>query len=175
MYSPQRRAVLGWLLASTGPAAWAASVGASGVRFSCGPGGKPDARVFIQELGTKPTKRGFVRIAALPVASITGMEVRVLRYTSSIFREIAENVRVLIKTSEFEMVRFSLLAEPDGKPRLTAGFVNVRQTEWTLKEVQIWQERGLQRFPECTLRWNDERAELDCPNRPRIEVSSLFT
>jgi hypothetical protein len=133
------------------PAAHPSGPAAKGVRFNCGPSGKPSASVHIAQLATKPSKHGFLRIATIPIVSASGVEMRVKDPSSNFLADFSEYIASLTKSQTFEFQNVSIHVGNEKSPRVTAQSVTVSQKKWDLKNVRIPSHEKNRLFPSVSI------------------------
>ncbi len=133
------------------PAAHPSGPAAKGVRFNCGPSGKPSASVHIAQLATKPSKHGFLRIATIPILAASGVEIRVKDPSSNFLADFSEYITSLTKSQTFELQNLSIHVGDEKSPRLTAQAATVSKQKWNLKSVRIPSAEKNCQFPTVSI------------------------
>jgi hypothetical protein len=147
---------------------------ASGIRFPCGNPGSPDARVLVRELTSKPAKRGFVRIATIPVSSVTGMNIHFFRAKTSVFGEVLARIEGLTKCTEIEVSQIAFYFQDDLKPRFTAESAVIFRSHWAFKGVSIQLDGMIRQFSNCEIHPAREGAEVAPQNHPALSLLELM-
>jgi hypothetical protein len=108
----------------------------AGLEFSIGqPADRPAARVSISELGQGAQKRGFLRVALLPLASVKGLQIRFLLLDPSSLLEIQETIKALTSLDAQEFHNVTFLSAADPHPRLTVEEIIPQKDRWLLKRI----------------------------------------
>lgn len=145
-------AFLSLLLLSLAAPTLSAKPGLSGLQFPVGqPADQPSARVSIGEVAQGAQKRGFLRIAVLPLASANGVQIRFLRPDPSVFQEITDTLRSLTKLDAQEFNRIELFAPGETVPRFVAEQASPMPGGWTFKRARFHSAAGDIGVPECFL------------------------
>ncbi|NBV84713.1 MAG: hypothetical protein EBS01_00250 [Verrucomicrobia bacterium] len=154
-----------WIFCGFLSGAQAGDLKLSGLQFSVGtPSDKPAARVRIAEVTQGAQKRGFLRIALLPLVLAKGVEVRFLRPELAALGEVQETLNSMVKLETQEWHRVSLFMDGETAPRLTAEEAVPRGNVWELKRVRARISGEVREFKECTLQVSGEQAGLLTPN-----------
>ena len=144
-------AFLALLLLLAAPAA-SAKPGLSGLQFPVGqPADQPSAKVAIEEVIQGAQKRGFLKIALLPLASANGVQIRFLRPDPAVFLEITATLRALTKLEAQELNRIEIFAPGDPIPRFVAEQASPRPDAWSFKRARFHSAGTLIGVPECSL------------------------
>jgi hypothetical protein len=133
------------------PAVLAAEPTVKGLQFPLGErsGANPAARVLVAQIVQSSQKRGFFRVAMLPILVADGVTVTFYRPDAESLTVIHETIRALARVDKFELRRLCFRTEHDPAPRLMAEEILVRSPDtWTLKRVQLAGRPGL---AECQL------------------------
>lgn len=142
--------VLLWLLVPV--VSFAGDAKISGLQFTLGqPLDKPAARVTISEISQGAQKRGFLRIAILPLVVAKGVDVRFQRSEIAVLSEVQETLYSLIKLEAQEFHNLRIFAGTDPVPRLVAAEVTPKAGCWHLKKVQIRTGGEVREIGECSL------------------------
>jgi hypothetical protein len=132
---------------------YASDLKLTGIQFSLGqPADKPAARVAIAEITQGAQKRGFLRIALLPLVLVRGVEVRFSSPDLSVLGEIQSTLKDMVKLDAQEWHALRLFVGSENMPRLTAEEVTPKGDIWELKRVYLWSKDGMREIEECTLR-----------------------
>lgn len=124
----------------------------SGLQFTLGqPLDKPAARVTIAEISQGAQKRGFLRIAILPLVVAKGVDIRFQRPEIAALSEVQETLLSMVKLEAQEYHNVKIFSGADPVPRLVAAEVTPKAGSWHLKKVQIRTGAGIREIGECTL------------------------
>lgn len=124
----------------------------SGLRFSLGqPLDKPAAWVTIAEISQGAQKRGFLRIALLPLVVAKGVDIRFQRPEIAVLGEIQEMLHSLVKLEAQELLDVRIFSGTDPVPRLTAAEVTPKAGYWHLRKIQLRTGAGVREIAECSL------------------------
>ena len=144
-------AFLAFLLLLAAPAA-SAKPGLSGLQFPVGqPADQPSAKVAIEEVIQGAQKRGFLKIALLPLTSANGVQIRFLRPDPAVFLEITATLRALTKLEAQELNRIEIFAPGDPIPRFVAELASPNADSWTFKRARFHSGASTITLPECSL------------------------
>jgi hypothetical protein len=144
-------AFLALLLLLAAPAA-SAKPGLSGLQFPVGqPAEQTSAKVAIEEVIQGAQKRGFLKIALLPLASANGVQVHFLRPDPAVFLEITDTLRALTKLDAQEFNRIELFAPGETVPRFVAEQASPTPGGWTFKRARFHSSACDIGVPECFL------------------------
>ena len=142
-----------------GLSALAGDIKINGLQFTLGqPADRPAAKVTITELTQGAQKRGFLRIALLPVVMAKGVAVRFLRPELVVLAEVQETLRAMVKLEAQEFHGVQFFVGDEVAPRLAAEEALPKGEVWALKRVRVRQGDAMREFGECTLRVAGERA-----------------
>lgn len=125
----------------------------SGLKFPAGqPASQPAAKVEIEEVVQGAQKRGFLRIALLPLATANGVQIYFLRPDPSVFLEITETLRSLTQMEAQEFLRLEVFAPGDPVPRFAAEQASANSDGWTFKKARFRSGVSSSYVPECSLK-----------------------
>ena len=145
-------ALLSLLLLSLAAPALSARPSLSGLQFPVGqPADQPSAKVAIEEVVQGAQKRGFLRIALLPLAAANGVQIRFLRADPSAFLEITDTLRSLTKLEAQEFNRIEIFAPGDPIPRFVAEQASPKADSWVFKRARFHSGASTIAIPECSL------------------------
>ena len=130
-----------------------------GLQFTLGqPQDNPAARVIISEITQGSQKRGFLRIALLPVMVAKGVEIRFQRPALAALAELQEVLRSFAKLEAQELQEVRLFAGADPVPRLLAAEVTPKADHWEMKKVRVRVGGTFREIRECTLYFDGPQA-----------------
>lgn len=146
-------AFLALFLLFTAPPFVSAKPRLSGLKFPAGqPANQPAAKVEIEEVVQGAQKRGFLRIALLPLASANGVQIHFLRPDPSVFLEITDTLRSLTQLETQEFLRLEVFAPGDPVPRFSAEQASSSSDAWTFKKARFHRGVSSSYVPECSLK-----------------------
>lgn len=132
--------------------AFAGDAKISGLQFTLGqPLDNPTARVSIAEISQGSQKRGFLRIAFLPLVVAKGVDIRFQRPEIAALGEMQEMLHSLVKLDAQELLNVRIFSGTDPVPRLTASEVTPKAGYWHLKKIQLRTGSGIREIAECSL------------------------
>jgi hypothetical protein len=124
----------------------------TGLEFPIGqPADRPAARVTIAELGQGAQKRGFFRVALLPMAAANGMQIRFLLPEPGVLLEIPQTLRGIASLDAQEFHNVTILAPNDPTPRLEVEEIVPKKDHWQLKRVKWRSASRAGEVQECHL------------------------
>ena len=124
----------------------------TGLEFPIGePADRPVARVFIAELGQGAQKRGFFRVALLPLTSASGVQIRFLLPEPAALLEIPATLKGLCNLDAQEFRNVAFLAPNDTAPRLQVEEITPKKDHWQLKNIKWTSAGALGEASECQL------------------------
>jgi hypothetical protein len=116
------------------------------------PASQPAAKVEIGEVVQGAQKRGFLRIALLPLAAANGVQIHFLRPDPSVFQEITDTLRSLTHLDAQEFHRLEVFAPGDTVARFAAEEASSNSDGWTFKKARFHFGALSISVPECSLR-----------------------
>jgi hypothetical protein len=129
-----------------------AKPGLSGLQFPVGqPADQPAAKVAIAEITQGAQKRGFLKIALLPLVVANGLQIRFLRPDPTVFAEVSETLHSFTKLNAQEFTRIECFAPEDPAPRLLAEQASPGPERWTFRKVRLRTASSAIELSECTL------------------------
>lgn len=110
----------------------------SGLQFPAGqPADNPPAKVAVEEVVQGAQKRGFLKIALLPLAAVNGLQIHFNRPDPAVFAEITETLRSLVRMDAQEYNRIEIFAPGDPVPRFTADHASPGPEGWIFKKARF--------------------------------------
>jgi hypothetical protein len=152
LLSRSAAAFLGLFLLCATPPLASAKPKLSGLRFPAGqPASQPAAKVEIEEVVQGAQKRGFLRVALLPLAAANGVQIHFFRPDPSVFQEITDTLRSLTQLDAQEFHWLQVFAPGDPVPRFVAEEASSHSDGWTFKKARFHCGVSSVSVLECTL------------------------
>lgn len=124
----------------------------SGLQFPVGqPADRPVARITISEVTQGAQKRGFLRVAILPMILAEGVDIRFERNALAALEEVGETLKSLVKLEAQEFHNVRIFSGADPEPRLVAAAATPKAGVWLLKRVRIRSDGTQREVSECAL------------------------
>ncbi len=141
------------------PDLWAGDIKISGLQFPVGqPADRPVARIAISEITQGAQKRGFLRVALLPLILARGVDIRFERKGFAALEEVCDILRSLVKLDAQEFHNVRIFSGADPEPRLVAAEAMPKSGIWLLKGVRIRLDGAYRDFSECSLALSGAKA-----------------
>lgn len=141
------------------------------MQFTVGqPADKPAAKVTIAEVGQGSQKKGFLRIALLPIVQAKGVDVRMQRPDFSALSEIQHTLRGISKMDAQEFIGVRLFSGDEPAPVLLAQEVSPEPNVWHLKKARIRRGEGMVELSECVLHLSGPKAGMCTEEKGGLEL-----